>query len=670
MPFLFSHVCDLLQQAADLPLVRRVQPDSVQKLIRDWFNQHRPAIDALIHDSSAGAVDGAASAAAILSALLPDHRTDRVYGIQAKSLQRIIARALGLGHSRIAELARWTRPPVDGDAVDLADCVECILRRTPNSLDGPSVYIEDIDAILNGLAANCRFSSPAIRQISQAPASRDSAVVPSAFSIANAADSNKSVLMRDRVLGHLYRRLSARDAKWLTRLILKDYRPIVLDQATVFRAFHPAFPLALRVHSDFVTAMQSLGQGDTEGQEQQEGKPVSQSGASSGFSGCLATQPKVSRAYSHCPRLGVKVGRQPWAKARSIKHCLAMGKGRRMSCERKLDGEYVQVHVDLSKGRKNCLQLFSKSGKDSTRDRFRVHNCIRASLRIDEDDCPLSTGCILEGEMLAFSEKKETCHAERFRRLQELIICRPGYAELVYREVIDFGSRAAAEKLRQSFSSCISAHHEGLVLKAESDTYFDFSPPGSGPLEWPYMRCYAIKLKKGYVGQFGEFHFDRTYMDVITFDDLQTVARDESLRKPEVETDGELQEDDLISHHDFAETGHENGEERTHWATQLKHTDSGGIAVDADTSQSSAVDTASTTSEAASRLPDQIAIPIVVRKGCIGRKGELGATITPIAAIITETVGRASAISFAAAEFVGAACQIIGFAQSTPRGRP
>ena len=71
------------------------------------------------------------------------------------------------------------------------------------------------------------------------------------------------------------------------------------------------------------------------------------------------------------PTLGVKIGRQPWFKGRSIKHCLDMSHGR-MSCEEKIDGEYCQIHIDLSKGR-NCIQIFSKSGKDSTDDRIALH---------------------------------------------------------------------------------------------------------------------------------------------------------------------------------------------------------------------------------------------------------------------------------------------------------
>ena len=61
------------------------------------------------------------------------------------------------------------------------------------------------------------------------------------------------------------------------------------------------------------------------------------------------------------------MGRQFWLKARSIKHCFDLGHGR-MSIQDKIDGEYCQIHVDVTK-RSRSIQIFSKSGKDSTEDR-------------------------------------------------------------------------------------------------------------------------------------------------------------------------------------------------------------------------------------------------------------------------------------------------------------
>lgn len=47
-----------------------------------------------------------------------------------------------------------------------------------------------------------------------------------------------------------------------------------------------------------------------------------------------------------------------------------------MSMERKYDGEYCQIHIDISKKNDGWLKIFSKSGRDSTGDRVRVHEYV------------------------------------------------------------------------------------------------------------------------------------------------------------------------------------------------------------------------------------------------------------------------------------------------------
>jgi DNA ligase-4 len=88
-------------------------------------------------------------------------------------------------------------------------------------------------------------------------------------------------------------------------------------------------------------------------------------------------------------------------------------------------------------------------------------------------------------------------HSERFQRLKSLITLVPGRSSLVKRELIDCGRRTAISDLRRAFAKCITARGEGLVLKAD-DPYFDF-----GTLRRPYS-CSAIKLKKEYIGHFGD----------------------------------------------------------------------------------------------------------------------------------------------------------------------
>ncbi len=208
-----------------------------------------------------------------------------------------------------------------------------LIPRQPNSIslaDTP-VSVEEIDCLLHTIAAACRFSSPAVR---------------SSASQHRQADQELSI-------GDLYRRLSARDAKWLTRLILKNYEPVVVDQRAVCAGYHPALPALLKVQDDLAVAGSIL---DTLRRDQ-------------------TVTGKTGLAPYLKPTLGAKIGRQQWMKGRSIQHTLSMVQGR-VSCEEKMDGEYCQIHIDLSRGR-DCIQIFSKSGKDSTRDRMALHEYVK-----------------------------------------------------------------------------------------------------------------------------------------------------------------------------------------------------------------------------------------------------------------------------------------------------
>ncbi|KAK1599569.1 ATP dependent DNA ligase domain-containing protein [Colletotrichum navitas] len=491
MSLSFVLVCDLLEQA-------HKQCEAGNKnhnqRVSDWFTQHRRHID-----------DPGTDASALLSTLLPDKRTDRVYAIQADALSSIISRALRLGASRVKELRRYKEP---GRGEDLADCVARILKETPNPIfvGKDAVTVEEIDSALNSLAASCRFSSPAVRASQPRPSSR-----------------------RDEILGELYLRVQSREAKWLTRLILKSFQPVLLDPGHVYHCYDPLLPNILKVRDDFSAALSLL--------QNLRKEPLFRRG--------MEDKKRDALMKHLTPVLGVKVGRPYWLKGRGIKHCMKLGYGR-MSCEKKIDGEYCQIHIDLTKGFK-CIQIFSKSGKDSTNDRAALHGAIRDSLNIGKPNCKLVRGCILEGELVVYSDKEKkilpfhkirkyvsrsgsfinteadsqrhnyehlmiiyydvllidqesllgVCQSERFKRLAELIACREGHAEVVDRQVINFDHSLGAHRLRQAFAKSITGREEGLVLKPD-DPYFDFSRNRRA-----FSSC-PIKLKKEYISGFGD----------------------------------------------------------------------------------------------------------------------------------------------------------------------
>lgn len=194
------------------------------------------------------------------------------------------------------------------------------------------ITVEEIDKVLHSLASKIKWSSPSIRS------------------------SQATMTPRGRCdLEDVYRRLSAREAKWFTRLVLKDYQPLILDSQLVYRCCDSTLPLILKVQEDFATAIQTL--------------QAAKGNLLPNATKCISPRDRILAAIK--PKLGVKVGRQNWFKGRSIKHCLDMGYGR-MSVEQKIDGEYCQIHVDLTGG-KPRVQIFSKGGKDSTEDRHKLH---------------------------------------------------------------------------------------------------------------------------------------------------------------------------------------------------------------------------------------------------------------------------------------------------------
>ncbi|EFY87970.1 ATP dependent DNA ligase domain protein [Metarhizium acridum CQMa 102] len=448
MPIPFVLVCDLLDECHRLCIANKPNTQAVV----DWFARHRGRINA--HDTDP---------AALLSTLLPEKRTDRVYCIKAPTLEKIIGRALMLGSSRIVELALYKQP---GQRTDLADCAERILNTTPNptSNEKPRISVEEIDEALHRLASRIKWSSPSIR------------------------NSQAALTPRGRCdLEDFYRRLTPREAKWFTRLVLKDYQPLILDSELVYRCCDSTLPLILKAQDDFATAIQTL--------QSAKGNMLPNSTRST------SRRDQILAAVK--PKLGVKVGRQNWFKGRSIKHCLDMGHGR-MSVEQKIDGEYCQIHVDLTSGNSR-VQIFSKSGKDSTEDRHKLHgNHVTRRGRlmdVDLDSPPRSyENLMIVYYDILFHDDRSLLgvrHSERFKILQKTINCEGGRAELVKRTLVDFDRPTAASELRKAFASVITDKGEGLVLKPD-DPYFNFQAKDGR------SSGLCIKLKKEYIGNFGD----------------------------------------------------------------------------------------------------------------------------------------------------------------------
>lgn len=356
MGFNFTYLCELLSTLENNRIEKAStaarNKDLDTRAVARWFTQHGKRIHSKDTDQLA-----------LLSCLFPEKRTDRVYWLQDTSLERLIGRCLLLGSSRRQELERWRH----SGGVDLGECVENVMRQAENDIPrGREVTVEEIDVALNNIASQCRFSGPQVRR-------------------------QRTAVDVEGALSPLYLRLSSRDAKWLTRMILKSYFPVVLPQRFTTKSLHFLLPHLLLFQDSFESALKTLAS-----------EPINLFPAQPepGLAKDLSTK---ALQYVN-PEVGIKIGRPEYYKARSIKHCCRMADRHRMSMERKYDGEYCQIHIDLTK-HPNSIQIFSKSGKDSTADRSGVHHILKQALRIGTSECRFSRRCIVEGELLVWSDK-------------------------------------------------------------------------------------------------------------------------------------------------------------------------------------------------------------------------------------------------------------------------
>ncbi|KAL3477697.1 hypothetical protein BJX99DRAFT_269752 [Aspergillus californicus] len=500
MGFNFTFLCDLLSSLEDNRILKAAtqartrNPDV--RVVTQWFARH----DKRLRDPETNQL-------ALISCMLPEKRTDRVYWLQDTSLARVIGRCLLLGTSRLAELGKWR---TCGGA-DLGQCVENVLRQAENHvLSGQEVTVEEIDNALTLIASRCRFSGPNVRR-------------------------QRSAVDVEETLSPLYRRLSSRDAKWLTRMILKTHFSNLLPEKLTLKNFHFLLPHLLLFQNSFEAALTLLSS-----------EPISHFPPRP-EPGLMKDLGKIA-LYHLVPGVGIKVGRPDYYKGRSIKHCCKMIGQKRMSVERKYDGEYCQIHIDLSR-HPNSIQIFSKSGKDSTKDRAGIHQAVKDALQIDTLGCKFSTRCILEGELLVWNDKHQdimqfhklrkfisrsgsfigtendsppqSCehlmivffdvllldddiclrkpHRERRLLLKDIIHIIPGLAEIAEQRVIDFSQSDGQSRLETFFYMGIAERWEGLILKGCEDPYFPI-------LINPDDNCFGrwIKLKKDYIPGLGD----------------------------------------------------------------------------------------------------------------------------------------------------------------------
>ncbi|KAL0259074.1 hypothetical protein SLS55_006579 [Diplodia seriata] len=498
MPFRFTWICDLLQAIEDIecrdpPYLPDRKRSLLRTTIERWFRRHRKDID---HPNTDGA--------ALLSTLFPHTRTDRVYSIKANRLEKLVARCLHFRTEKVKELGTW-RLPGRGD---LGECLERIDRIHDSEPlpRGDILTVEKVDCGLHDIASQVRFSSPAVQKHVSANVPQD-------------------------ILADILLRIHSRDKKWFVRLFLKDYGRAVLDENLVLSEFHFMLPSLLKFQNDYTAAMMLL-KGPL---ALYHAKPDP-----------LSQKLMLEQAAQHLkPKVGTKIGRPAWYKARSMKNCFQMAGDATWVIERKYDGEFCETHVDLDK--QNPIQIFSKNGKDATRDRINLLPAISNSLRIGTAECQFNSKCILLGEMVVFNQLEKAVmdfdkirkhvsrsgsflgtdkdsqphpyenlmifyfdilllddeitmalpHSRRRKRLSQVVTKIEGRAKTVEWKPLDFSEPKAKKSLLYQFSAALYYRCEGLILKPDSP-YFSLVSDETGS----WCRGF-IKLKQDYMTDMG-----------------------------------------------------------------------------------------------------------------------------------------------------------------------
>jgi DNA ligase-4 len=500
MTITFNAICSLLQSTENITALRprllpKEETESIRQVVSNWFNNHRRALD-----------DTKTNGGAVLSTLFPHRRKDRVYGLQAPLLAKKLSKLLNFNHGQKALFDGWKT----GKHGDLGVYTERAMKPWDGTFSSKHpISVGRVDRLLTQLAARYRFSDAAIRSQRDWHAMTD--------------EEFKEILVR----------LESWEAKWLVRLVLRDYCTVALDEDCVFGMYHFLLPDLLMFQNDFDAVFGMLR----------------------GELSCYPAVPcnlqersmRLEAAHKLKPVVGVKVGRPTFKKAWSFKHCFQMVGNHAWAAENKYDGEYCEIHVDLTNAPQD-LRIFSKNGKDATADRQQLRATIREALRIGRPDCTFKSKCIVLGEMVLYSDKEKKimpfskirkhisrsgsfigtlqdslphewehlmivffdvlvldnepvlrhCVQERRNLLRDLIQVKPGRSMRSEWSLLDFKTGDGITDLKEIFARNLASRQEGLVLKPLHAPYFPLLY-GQGS----YRPGSFIKLKKDYLGDMG-----------------------------------------------------------------------------------------------------------------------------------------------------------------------
>ncbi|KAF7977593.1 hypothetical protein HWV62_3192 [Athelia sp. TMB] len=320
--------------------------------------------------------------AAVFLILFPEEDSRRKYGMQEARLAQELANCLGVSMKGRGEaLRQWNGETATGClGAEIGKVVD-----SASSLDNSHISplsLADVERLLNELASTSAFSDRTFRQsLPSVPRSRNT-------------------ILRD-----LYRSIPSLDAAFLTQIILKDIRPLLYPLSETH------YTVALTKYNTkavaTLTKEAAMMIWDPSGRMLRTYKVRANL-----YDAARTWELEPENAYTPDPQLGSPIEIPKSVKGRgcldALKH---FPHSERVWAETKYDGERAQIHVDVREDGSSHITIFSKSKRDSTLDRWGVHEIVRNALGlgVNPSGGPAShkiTNIILDAEMVAFSDRR------------------------------------------------------------------------------------------------------------------------------------------------------------------------------------------------------------------------------------------------------------------------
>ncbi|KAK7031333.1 DNA ligase [Favolaschia claudopus] len=327
--------------------------------------------------------------ATVFRLLFPDQDTRRKYDMQETRLASAVADCFG---KSATSLSRWS---ADGSSGCLGEEVYQVLNKScsySENYNSP-LSIADVDNLLEELASFSKFSDISVRNKEPSTNRR-----------------SRSIVIRE-----LYRSMSPLDASFLTQIILKDLRPLL------YPVPDPHYTVTLKSFNS--RSVTQLSKEDAMHAWDATGQMLKIYRVRSGLDDAAAAF-DAGFTTDLVPQIGTPVEIPKSEKGRGCLHALDLLRhSNEVWAETKYDGERAQIHVQILENGKSRITIFSKSKRDSTWDRYGIHEVIRETLGLHElegrssSSSKVKSDVILDAEMVAWHGDK----IDEFWRIRALV---------------------------------------------------------------------------------------------------------------------------------------------------------------------------------------------------------------------------------------------------------